>query len=285
MISVIIPTYNRANVISRSIKSVLEQTYRDIELIIIDDNSSDNTDQVISRFNDSRIKYIKLDNNKGACFARNYGVEISKGEYIAFQDSDDYWLPMKLEKQIKFLQENNYDLVSCQIRINKGNEYRIFPRVELINDDNIYIQNYVSTQTILCKRECFNRYKFDENLPRFQDWDFILGIIKEFKVGVVTEPLVDVFLQENSISKDPKKAILALEEFIQKHAINNKVKAHYFRLLGVYKLQDNQPYSSDIRKSFFKYPFNKKIILDLILSHLNLKKLHYHIYKKMGRFS
>ena len=99
-ITVIIPTYNRANIISKSIESVLNQTYNNIELIIVDDGSTDNTEEVIASIKDDRIKYYKLKKNSGTAIARNYGIEKSTCKYIAFQDSDDIFRNNKLELQI-----------------------------------------------------------------------------------------------------------------------------------------------------------------------------------------
>ena len=105
-VSIIIPTYNRAHLIDRSIQSVLNQTYQDFELIVVDDGSTDNTEDIIRQFQekDKRIKYIKHDKNKGGSAARNTGIKNSRGEYIAFQDSDDEWFPEKLEKQIEIIE-------------------------------------------------------------------------------------------------------------------------------------------------------------------------------------
>jgi len=88
-VSVIIPTYNRAHTIGRAIKSVLNQTYQDFEIIVVDDGSTDNTEEVVKSFRDKRIRYIQHKKNKGAAAARNTGIKSAKGKYIAFQDSDD----------------------------------------------------------------------------------------------------------------------------------------------------------------------------------------------------
>ena len=105
-VSVIIPTYNRAHLIDRSIQSVLNQTYQDFELIVVDDRSTDNTEDIIRQFRekDKRIKYIKHDKNKGGSAARNTRIKNSVGKYIVFQDSDDEWFPEKLEKQMKIFE-------------------------------------------------------------------------------------------------------------------------------------------------------------------------------------
>lgn len=100
LVSVIIPTYNRGRLILDSVNSVLNQTYKNIELIVVDDCSTDDTKEVIESIKDSHIKYIKLEKNSGACIARNRGIEKSTGEFIAFNDSDDLWIPEKICRQL-----------------------------------------------------------------------------------------------------------------------------------------------------------------------------------------
>ena len=100
-VSVIIPEYNRSKLLSLAIESALNQTYQDLEIIVIDDGSTDNTKEVVEGFikQDSRVKYIQHENNKGASAARNTGIMSAKGEYIAFLDSDCQWMPEKIEKK------------------------------------------------------------------------------------------------------------------------------------------------------------------------------------------
>ena len=114
-ISVIIPTYNRGESIIESINSVLKQTYHNLEIIIIDDGSTDNTELLISNLNDYRIKYIKLNENKGASFARNEGIKIASGKYITFQDSDDLYHLDKIEIQYKNLIKKKSDFDFCMV--------------------------------------------------------------------------------------------------------------------------------------------------------------------------
>lgn len=117
LISVIIPSYNRAHLINEACTSVLSQTYSNIELIIVDDCSTDNTKEVVSSIKDSRVHYYCLEKNSGACIARNLGIEKATGDYIAFNDSDDRWHSDKLEKQISFLIENNADVTVCSMDV------------------------------------------------------------------------------------------------------------------------------------------------------------------------
>ena len=118
-VSVIIPTYNRADKLLGSVKSVLNQTYKNLKLIIVDDASTDDTERVVSEINDERIFYHKLEKNIGAAGARNAGVKLSDSKLIAFHDSDDKWLPDKLEKQVKYLTDHpSFDMVYGKIRFN-----------------------------------------------------------------------------------------------------------------------------------------------------------------------
>lgn len=108
LVSIIMPSYNTGNFIEESIDSVLSQSYSNWELLIVDDCSTDTTDLIISRFRDPRIRYFKNNRNGGAAFSRNRALREAKGKWIAFLDSDDLWMPDKLEKQIRFMKEHDY---------------------------------------------------------------------------------------------------------------------------------------------------------------------------------
>lgn len=108
LVSVIMPSYNTGRFIAESIKSVLAQTYTNWELLIVDDSSTDDTDSVVAKFNDNRIRYFKNERNSGAAVSRNRALREANGEWIAFLDSDDLWLPEKLERQLKFMNDNGY---------------------------------------------------------------------------------------------------------------------------------------------------------------------------------
>lgn len=110
MISIVLPSFNRAHILPKAVESILRQTYKDFELIIVDDGSSDNTCEVVKGFNDDRIVYVHQE-NAGACVARNNGIDHARGEYIAFQDSDDVWHEDKLEKQLTTLRNTGADVV------------------------------------------------------------------------------------------------------------------------------------------------------------------------------
>ena len=128
-VSVVIPTHNRANLVGRAIQSVLDQTYRDFELIVVDDASTDGTEEVTKALNDNRIRYIHHMMNRGASGARNTGIENANGEYIAFLNDDDEWLPEYLDQMISFLEakDRSIGLVYCPF-------YRIDPDTNEVLD-------------------------------------------------------------------------------------------------------------------------------------------------------
>lgn len=223
MISIIIPTYNRANCIKRAVESILQQTYKDFELIIVDDNSTDNTDELILAIDDKRIKYHKLEKNGGACRARNIGIQMAKGEYIAFQDSDDLWYPEKLEAQVKAFEQNKgYDMVFCSFKRDYGKS-KIVPSPELKETSGMIFHslvkgNFVGTITILCKREVLEDLGgFDEAFPAMQDWELSLRISQKYKIYHLKEVLVEAEISEDSITKNKDKVLQAWDLLIEKY--------------------------------------------------------------------
>lgn len=222
-VSVIIPTFNRGTVIEESINSVLSQTYSDFEILVIDDGSTDNTKEIVEKIGNKKIRFIQLGKNCGACYARNVGIENAKGKYIAFQDSDDIWYPNKLEKQLAFLQRNSADMTFCQL-VSKvdGSVYgKTCPRRKYRDSVVTFsevLKNFSgSTQTFLVKKHCFETVKFDEKLPRYQDWEFLMQITQSYRVIYQAESLVLQKLRKDSISTNPQKGFIALQYVLKKY--------------------------------------------------------------------
>lgn len=228
LISIILPTYNRANIIMKAIDSVLAQTYTNWELIVIDDGSTDNTQEKVNTINDPRIIYIKLEANKGANYARNYGCKMAKGKYLAFIDSDNYWMEKKLEKQLNFLENTADDVafVFCQIKQIDGDSIAIIPNGSFDTDNleaTMRKYNVIDTNAVLIKKEVFEKLgEFDESMPRLQDYELFYRIIvvHRYKVKYIAEILDCNILQPNSISKNSLKLQKALTLFIEKHHKN-----------------------------------------------------------------
>lgn len=218
MVSVIIPSYNRADKILPAVESVLTQTYSDLELIIVDDGSGDNTKEVIESINDSRIRYVYQE-NAGACAARNNGINQAKGEYIAFHDSDDIWHKDKLEKQMDALLKNDADIVCCKlIKIYSDGKTEFKPN-KLRQGFMKPVTNLfgIGTQTIVAKRKVFDEFSFDTEFPCFQECELLYRAAKKFSLYCLDEGLVDYFVGNDSISSNHTKKYYACKLFLQKH--------------------------------------------------------------------
>ena len=225
LISVIIPTYNRAAYLGRALNSVLAQSYENIEVIVIDDASVDDTGSAVKEIPDARLTYIRHDTNKGGAEARNTGIRAAKGEYIAFQDSDDEWVPDKLEKQMQVFNsaDKGTGIVYCGFFYITDNEKKYIPSSAVKKrEGNVYEQllseNFVSTQTLLVKREVFDTVGvFDSNLPRYHDWELAIRMAEKYEFGFVDEPLVRVYATPVSITSEGMTRVKAREIILKKH--------------------------------------------------------------------
>lgn len=230
LISIIIPTFNRAATLEASLLSVLSQTYSNIEVLVVDDASTDQTINILGEINDRRLKIIRLSENSGAPNARNIGIENASGVYIAFHDSDDVWLPNKLQEQIKIL-KTGFSAVFCSYLRVKSNQVSIIPKLlcdQTIGLDDLLIASLIGTPTLIVERSLLERYKlrFDTNLPRFQDWDFAIKLSRYTNIGYQAKPLVVANVSEGSISLNSNNKFKALVSIYKKNAvdISNNVK-------------------------------------------------------------
>lgn len=212
-VSVIIPTYNRAHLIERSIRSVLRQTYQDFELLIVDDGSTDNTKEIVESIKDERIRYIRCDKNGGASKARNIGIQEAQYSYIAFQDSDDEWHPDKLEKQMQVMLEapENMGLVYCEYHYNGLNGIddvcpdRAIPNEQKEGDifPQLLAGNMIGTPTILMKKECFDEVgMFNEKFPCMEDYELVLRIARRYRIKFIPEVLMEVYANYQSVTNN-----------------------------------------------------------------------------------
>lgn len=185
MVSVIIPSYNRAGSIRAAVESVLKQSYADLELIVVDDGSTDDTEAVLKGIDDDRLRYIYQE-NAGACVARNTGIAAARGEYIAFHDSDDIWHPTKLEKQMAAFETYGADLVFCKMqRIMPDGSVQIFAdRFENGIVDPVRTLFQIGTQTIIAKREVFEKAALIPKCPDFKILNCCIVSVMSFGFAV-----------------------------------------------------------------------------------------------------
>lgn len=227
-VSIILPTYNRAHVLKKSLDSVLKQTYKEFEIILVDDGSTDDTKELVESYQDARIKYYYIDINQGAAAARNYGLERASYQYIAFQDSDDIWYEDKLEKQMAVLMNTPEEVgfVYHKICYDMGdNHCAILPSEELAveqKNGNIYAQmlydNLVPCPSILMRRSCFEAAgKFDTELKALEDYDFALKLARVSKAVFLDEILLEALYSEDGVSGNAVNYLIASCLLIQRY--------------------------------------------------------------------
>ncbi|MBR3741240.1 MAG: glycosyltransferase [Clostridia bacterium] len=218
LVSVIIPTYNRVGRVKQAALSVLAQTEGDLELIVVDDGSTDDTLSALAQIGDSRLRVVSQD-HVGACRARNRGVSLAQGKYVAFQDSDDLWQPEKLRLQLQCLRETGADVAFCQMmwREVDGSAYLFPPCLHpgFIQPEDSLLG--VGTQTLLGLREAFLVCPFDPDMPRLQEFEMLGRLRKRYSLFYLDRPLVDYRPGGDSVSADPEKLTRAIRLLREKH--------------------------------------------------------------------
>jgi len=222
-VSVILPSFNRAHFITNAINSVLNQDWTgEIELIVVDDNSTDNTRDVVESIADHRLIYIRNPRNEGGAESRNIGIRASTGQYISFIDSDVIWSETKLSTQIPLLASSDalVSFIYCKGRKQAGAKWNIWPshgyQGHVFQD--LLLGNFVDTPSAIVKREWIvNIEGFDRNLPRFQDWDIFLSLSSRSSCIFHDAILYDSYTFPGSITENNNARLSALTLIYQKH--------------------------------------------------------------------
>ena len=222
LISIVIPTYNRVQFLIETIDSILSQTYSNFELIIVSDGSTDNTKYKISELKDTRIKFVELEKNYGyPAKARNEGINISKGEFIAFCDDDDLWEKNKLEKQVDYINKG-YNFIFINYKLLKENKtqiryfylkYIIKFIVNKLNSRISYffltVTNPVVNSSVLVQKSLISRIMFNDSIMyrAVEDYQLWIQIYQESNPFYINEELVIYRLHDNNISNDFSKGL------------------------------------------------------------------------------
>ena len=225
-VSVILPTYNRAYCLERSVRSVLSQTYQNLELVIVDDGSTDDTAALIAGMKDERIHYVATKSNQGVAAARNYGLEYVTGDYIAFQDSDDCWRPEKLCLQMQKIEQEQagfcyhkvqYDFGGGQIAVSPQENVPIEKKSGDIYAQLLY-ENMVDCPALLVRRECIEEAGgFDTELKALEDYDLALRLGNAFRAAFVDCVLIDKNYTENSVSRQAENYLNASSDILVRY--------------------------------------------------------------------
>jgi glycosyltransferase involved in cell wall biosynthesis len=224
-VSIVIPTYNRAGVIGKPIQSILNQTFQDFEIIVVDDCSTDDTERVLASYDDPRIRYIRHQSNSGVAIARNTGINSSHSPHIAFLDSDDAWLPEKLARQLKLFEQCGSEVgfvytgfvavdESDRVKRTISSSYRGNLRERLL------YSNFIGTpSTVMVKREYLDRVNGFDPKMSFEDWDLWFRLSEHCQFETIPEVLVLYAYNDAGDRRtlNHQSAIEGCLGFIQKH--------------------------------------------------------------------
>jgi len=224
-VSVVIPSFNRAAAVERALRSVLAQTYTDLEAIIVDDCSTDNTSSVVDlcRSDDSRTRYLRHDSRKGAQAARNTGIRAARGGWIAFLDSDDKWFPDSLDVRLRRARERHLQVVHSGCTFLRPGSTRPEPYEMPHMEGRMYAEVLKRPgpmfQALLVSREAMARIgELDESIAAYQEWDTSIRLARYCEFGFVPEP---TFLYDcsgdDTISKDQTRDARGYEQVVRKH--------------------------------------------------------------------
>lgn len=279
-VSVIVPTYNRSHLLLRAIRSILKQTFQDFEIIVVDDCSTDGTEEILNTICDKRITYVKHEKNRGPAAARNTGLQISKGNYIAFLDSDDEWLKPKLEKQLRLFKKGKSTLglvhTGTAIVDESGKNIKEIwiPKHRGYILDRILVSMCIFSggSTVMIKHEVLDKAgRFDETFPSCEDWDLWVRIARHYEFDFLPEILVKCFNHGERIRSDFGKVILGHKLFLEKYQkeIESRpraIKAKHYSYMGNHFCYhgDSTLAKEYIFKSFLACPLNIKYLLSLI---------------------
>ena len=288
LISVIIPTYNCAEYIAEAIDSVLNQTFTDFEIIVVDDGSTDETAAIMKRYGD-KVRYIRQKNN-GPAVARNLGINTARGEFIAFLDADDIWHPEKLEIQHHYLEEHTECALvyaNCSTFTETGLKTAAYDgthrKVYSGNIfDRLYRRNFIACISVMLRKECLETTGlFPEHFDKAtsEDWHLWLRIAYHFPIGCIDQPLAKYRWKESSLTGDFTYAYpyrrMVLDEitalypgyFQNKKNLVRRTYADFFMRYGyaLYKSHDYKNSRGNYLLSIYRNPFQFKSYLYLIV--------------------
>jgi glycosyltransferase involved in cell wall biosynthesis len=297
-VSVIIPTYNREHLISRAIQSVQHQTYQDFEMIVVDDGSTDHTEEMASSFRDEKIRYLRHDQNKGLPAARNTGIRAAKGEYVAFLDDDDDWFPTKLEKQVNQFEKSNEKIgvIYTGFLLKAQHTGKILAEVIPTLRGEVYRDllngNILHVSTSMIKKIGLEQVGFfDESFLSFEDWDLWMRLSKHYEFDFIPEALVTYYILGTQMTANLNLRIQGMERLIEKSHLDFKncpsVLAKHLKRIGRWHIlsgnirEGRRCFLNSIRADPFKKSAYLQFLLSMIPSSIQRKVLERYYVKKV----
>lgn len=247
-VSVVLPTYNRASTLPGAIESVFTQTHQPLELVVVDGGSTDGTDEVLEAVGDERLRVRRREEPAGPSAARNVGVQIADGEYVAFVDADDRWRPRKLERQLAAMERVDAAVALTGLEKSTGE-----PRTRDGADGDVHdavrrldVPTYTST-LVASRTALVDAGGFDEDLGCFEDWELCLRLSRDHAFAFVGEPLVLKGTGDDNVSADPDRLASAFRQLDRQYDLPRSARAQFLADVGIThfeagRLAEGRPY-------------------------------------------
>ncbi|MBF0522063.1 MAG: glycosyltransferase family 2 protein [Candidatus Omnitrophica bacterium] len=268
LVSVVIPAYNRAYTLRRAINSVLNQTHQNVEIFVVDDGSTDNTQEIVRNFLDPRVRYIRHPQNLGISAARNTGIEVARGNFVALLDSDDEFLSDKIEKSLKI-----FDRASRRVGLVSSNHYLQSAdgrSVVAINEKKLK-RVWPMPSTWVLRRDVFKKIGlFDLRIRASEDTDFFARVREKYSFHFIKEPLVIKYVTPDNFFVDKEKIIQLRRETVFNVRQDRRLYARQLLLLGkdLWGAGRKDEARQCYLKAFFAYPVNLGYFIKFFLSSL-----------------
>ena len=292
-VSIIVSTYNRASMLKRAVDSVLAQSFTDYELLIVDDCSADETPEVVAGLEDPRIRSFRHSSNRGVGAARNTGIANAHGEYIAFLDDDDEYLPAKIEEQVRVLDAASADVGMVYVWCaSVGPDGKIIDTLCRMDEGYLFEEALtlrlilgIGTSSMIRSSALKDVGCFDESLPLGEDLDFLCMLARRYKIALVPEILVKLHRGHPQMSAPSRNTSICLRDYILSHQARfrtdigkrRRVRSSLWRTLAIVEL------SVGNRLGAFRAVF-MAFLADPITGYLAIKWLVTQIVGALGRF-
>ncbi len=232
-VSVVIPTYNSADFLMEAVDSVLNQTWRDLEIIVVDDGSTDGTQDIVGRYGD-RVRHV-YKKNEGPSSARNMGIRMARGTYVAFLDSDDVWEPEKLRIQMDFMEGHPEIVLVCMdsriIGFREQRERKL--KRDFIGNlfPLLYSKSFITTSSVLMIKDCFREIGyFNEELRTAEDYDVWLRVARQYPIAYLDQPLVGCRKHHDNVSRDKITLRQNALSVLEAHYDPREISARTYRI-------------------------------------------------------
>ncbi|QLG60423.1 glycosyltransferase family 2 protein [Halorarum salinum] len=268
-VSVVLPTYDRAATLPGAIESVLAQTHRPVELVVVDGGSTDDTDEVLEAVDDERLRVLRRESPAGPSAARNAGVRATDGEFVAFVDADDRWRPRKLERQFAAMERADAPVSLTGLEKSAGE-----PRTRGGAEGDVHgavrrLEVPTYTSTLLASRDALADVGgFDESLGCFEDWELCLRLSREYGFTFVDDPLVEKGTNGDNVSADPDRLAAAFHALDRRYDLARSARVRLLADVGVTyfeagRFAEGRPYAARSLALDVRRP---KVAVALVLS-------------------